>query len=60
MDGTEGTVDLSQLVMGKEASVFAALRDPEVFAQVGLDYGAVVWPGEIDLAIKAHGRWTPE
>jgi hypothetical protein len=44
--------------------VFACLRDPDVFAQVGIDHGAVTWPGEIDLApdamydeIKANGWW---
>jgi hypothetical protein len=45
--------------------VFAVLADPERFAQVGIEFGAVWWPGEIDLApdamyaeIKAHGRWV--
>ena len=36
-----------------EAWVFAALRDPSLFAQVALDYGAVSWPGELDLAPDA-------
>jgi CubicO group peptidase (beta-lactamase class C family) len=65
VDGTEGTVDLSRLITGKDAGVFATLRDPELFGQASLDYGAVVWPGELDLApdamydaIKAHGRWV--
>ena len=40
---------------------------PDVFAQVGIDHGAVTWPGEIDLApdamydeIKASGQWVLE
>jgi hypothetical protein len=40
---------------------------PALFAQVRLEFGAVVWPGDIDLApdamcdaIKTHGRWIPE
>jgi len=51
--------------MGKDAGVFAMLRDPELFAQAKLDCGTVAWPGELDLApdamydaIKAHGRWV--
>lgn len=67
MDGTKGEVDLSRRVASEQAGVFSKLRDPEVFAQVYLEYGAVAWPGEIDLApdamydeIRAHGRWVLE
>ena len=44
--------------------VFAALRDPKLFAQVYVDHGAVAWPGDIDLApdamyaeIRRTGEW---
>jgi len=64
-DDTTGEVDLSKLVMSDSAGIFAALRDPALFAQVYLEYGAVMWPGEIDLApdamydeIKKQGRWV--
>jgi len=67
IDGTGGEVDLSRLVMSESAGIFAQLRDPLLFAQAHVEYGAVVWPGEIDLApdamydeIKKHGRWVPE
>lgn len=67
VDGTEGTVYLSGLITGKGAGVFATLRDPQLFSQVSLNYGTVVWRGELDLApdtmydaIKAHGRWVPD
>ncbi len=67
IDGTTGEVDLSRLVMSDKAGIFAALRDPVLFAQVYLEYGAVMWPGEIDLApdtmydeIRNRGRWVPE
>jgi hypothetical protein len=47
--------------------VFEILRDPVLFAQAGIDHGAVTWPGELDLApdamydeIRARGSWTPE
>jgi hypothetical protein len=58
-------VDLSRLVHSPKAGVFAALADPSLFAQVKLDYGAVAWPGELDLApdamyaaIQQHREWT--
>jgi hypothetical protein len=48
----------------ENAGVFAALRDETVFRRVFLEYGAVTWPGEIDLApdamyeeIKKNGVW---
>ena len=67
VDGTAGEVDLSHLVTSEHAGVFSKLRDPALFADVGLDYGAVTWPGELDLApdamydaIQAHGCWVLE
>src|SRR3990172_12196872 len=66
VDGTAGEVDLSRLVLSDRAGIFATLRDPALFAEVYVEYGAVVWPGEIDLApdamydeIKKEGRWVP-
>ena len=65
LDGTTGEVDLSQRVRSPRAGVFAALADPALFSQVYIDYGAVAWPGDLDLApdamheeIKKSGRWT--
>lgn len=64
-DGLEGIVDMSLLVSSENAGVFAALRDETVFLRVFLEYGAVTWPGEIDLApdamyeeIKKNGTWV--
>jgi hypothetical protein len=55
---------MSGLIHSTKAGVFAALADPSLFAQVKLDYGAVAWPEELDLApdamhaaIKEHGEW---
>lgn len=63
-DGITGTVDISGLVRSPGAGVFAPLADPAHFAQVRLEYGAVTWPGDIDLApdamhaaIQANGEW---
>jgi hypothetical protein len=64
-DGLAGTVDMSGLVHSPKAGVFAALADPSLFARVTLEYGAVAWPGELDLApdamyaaIQEHGFWS--
>jgi hypothetical protein len=47
---TNGTVierDVDKYLVGP---VFDSIRsDPNVFAQVRVDHGTVVWPGEIDL-----------
>jgi len=64
-DGLTGTVDMNRLVHSPKAGVFGRLADPELFGQLRIEYGAVAWPGEIDLApdamddqIKAHGSWV--
>lgn len=64
-DGLKGVVDMSSLVLSPKAGVFAALSDPTRFAQVALHYGAVTWPGELDLApdamhtaIQERGHWS--
>jgi hypothetical protein len=64
-DGLTGTVDMSRMVHSPKAGVFAVLADPSLFAQVKLDYGAVAWPGELDLApdamhaeIQKHREWS--
>jgi hypothetical protein len=65
LDGLTGIVDLSRLVHSPEAGVFAILADPARFAEVGLAYGAVTWPGEVDLApdamhhaLQQNAIWT--
>jgi len=58
-DGMEGTVDLSRRITGEQAGVFAALRDPAMFAKVHVECGAVTWPGRLDLAPRRHARGHP-
>jgi hypothetical protein len=67
--GLEGIADLSALVRSPSAGVFAALADEALFNQAFVEYGAVTWPGEIDIApdamhaeIKKNGEWivSPE
>jgi hypothetical protein len=66
-DGTSGEVDVSKLIFCATPGVFGPLRVPAQFAQVGIERGAVTWPGGLDLApdamydaVKADGTWTPE
>lgn len=65
LDGLEGEVDMSALVNRGDAGVFAALANQDEFARAHVRFGAVVWPGELDLApdamyraIAATGRWV--
>jgi hypothetical protein len=60
-DGTVGNV---QFELTHMTGVFAALKDPAVFAQAYIEDGAVAWPGNLDLApdamyyaIKNQGEW---
>ena len=64
VDGLEGEVEMAERVRSPRAGVFAALADPDMFAQVHVELGAVTWPGELDLApdamhdeIKKNGVW---
>jgi hypothetical protein len=64
-DGSTGVVDMARLLHSPKAGVFAVLLDPSLFAQATIKYGAVTWPGELDLApdamydaIREHGVWT--
>jgi len=65
-DGLAGIVDMSAMVHSPNAGVFAALADLSLFARVTLQYGAVTWPGDLDLApdamhaaIQKHPVWSP-
>ena len=53
-DGTSGTADLSpRLSQGRLGDGFDPLCDESVFSQVCLEFGALTWPGGIDLAPDA-------
>ncbi len=51
-NGVRRIVDLTELLTGP---MFAAVREPEFFAQVAIDPGSrtVVWPNGADLAPEA-------
>jgi len=66
LDGLEGVVRMSALVHSPAAGVFSRLADPALFSQAAVVYGAVTWPGELDLApdamykaIQESGEWVP-
>jgi hypothetical protein len=52
-DGTTGIVDLTTLLTSPCMGVFAVLADPERFAKVGVELGAVTWEDGLDLAPDA-------
>lgn len=61
-DGTRGRVVFKPTHL---TGVFASLQNPEFFNQVGVNGGAVSWPGDIDLApdamheaIRKSGEWV--
>ena len=67
IDGTEGEVDASQLILSTTAGVFTPLRDPTRFTEVRVQDGFVAWPGDLDLApdamheeLKRNGFWVLE
>jgi hypothetical protein len=60
VDGTEGEVNLSALVRSPEAGVFAPLADSALFSRAFVQYGAVTWPGGLDLAPDAMHRAIKE
>jgi hypothetical protein len=49
-DGVAGRL---QLQPEELTGALAPLRDEQFFGRVFIDYGAVAWPGEIDLAPDA-------
>lgn len=65
LDGLEGYINMKAFLFSEQAGVFIDLRDPDVFAQASLVYGAVTWPGDLDLApdtmheqLKNTGEWN--
>ncbi|MGH7392166.1 MAG: DUF2442 domain-containing protein [Candidatus Rokuibacteriota bacterium] len=67
VDGTSGEVRLQRFLESPQVNgtVFEPLRDPNVFRQVDIELGVVVWPTGADLApdamydaIRAQGHWV--
>lgn len=49
MDSRHGIVDCSSVCDSSNAGIYAALSDPQYFAQVRLEFGAPTWPNGADL-----------
>jgi hypothetical protein len=67
VDGLSGTVRMKKMIWSPDAGVFESLRDPAEFGRARISWGAVTWPGELDLApdamydeIMANGEWVIE
>jgi hypothetical protein len=66
MDGRSGIVDCSSVTSSKNPGVYAPLANPEFFAQVRIELGALTWPNGADLdpawlydSITADGKsWS--
>lgn len=61
----DGLVGIVRFEESHLTGVFEALKDEHYFKQVFIQYGAVTWPGELDIApdamyaeIKKHGAWV--
>jgi hypothetical protein len=66
-DGTEGVVEMDNLIHSPAAGVFSVLRDAARFIEAHVELGAVTWPGGPDLApdamyaaLRERGAWRPE
>jgi hypothetical protein len=55
-DGTNGIVDMSALVNSKNAGIYSALKDVQLFHKVSIELGALTWPNGADL----DPLWTHE
>lgn len=49
-DGTEGEIDLGELVLNDTRPIVTALRDPAVFAALRVDNDTIAWNNGFDLA----------
>jgi hypothetical protein len=49
-DGTEGEVALKDFVFTDTRPIVAALRDPNAFAAIRVEFDTVVWANGFDLA----------
>lgn len=68
VDGTAGRVEMSRFLAARcvDGTLFEALRDDLLFAQVAVADGVIRWPNGADLApdamydaIRESGCWLP-
>ena len=49
-DGTEGEVDLQEIIVNDPRLIFRELRDVDLFKKFRVDMDTVVWENGLDLA----------
>ena len=57
-DGLIAELDFMDWVRDTDGPLAEPLRDPEFFAQVSLDDGALVWPNQYDIAPETIRLWA--
>jgi hypothetical protein len=64
-DGLTGIADFSEIKTAKNPGFYAPLADPDYFAQVQIELGALTWPNGEDLdpawlheSLTAHKMWS--
>ena len=76
IDGLEGEIELSELLLSPESHISHPLIDPKLFKKVYLEHGIITWPynpdndsipPNIDIppdemyeVIKKDGKWVPK
>lgn len=53
IDGTQGLVNIKNLILSKRKTIFSPLKDKEKFEQLYIHDGIVMWPNKVDLAPDA-------
>ncbi|HYF35305.1 MAG TPA: DUF2442 domain-containing protein [Prosthecobacter sp.] len=57
-DGLIAELDFADWVRETDGPLAEPLRDPEFFAQVSLDDGALIWPNQYDIAPETIRLWA--
>lgn len=57
-DGLVAELDFTNWVKETDGPLAEPLRDPEFFAQVALDDGALIWPNHYDIAPETIRLWA--
>jgi hypothetical protein len=48
-DGSNAVMDFSSALTTKDAGIYAALADPQIFEQARLELGVITWPNGADM-----------
>ncbi len=59
-DGLIAELDFADWIHETAGPLAEALHDPEFFAQVSLDDGALIWPNHYDIAPETTRLWAEQ